>query len=172
MKPIHAIFLAVLASATPAAAQTAADPSGFGGLSAQADEQVNISADALEIAEDENTALFTGNVVIIQGTMEMRGPRVLAVYGEGGPSDLENFTASGGRIDMIFDGQTAQSNEAFYDFSARTLTLTGDVVVVNASGTVESQRLVIDTRAGTSSFSSGPGASGGRVTGVFTPGGG
>ena len=97
---------------------------------------------------------------------------MLAVYGEGGPSDLENFTASGGRIDMIFDGQTAQSNEAFYDFSARTLTLTGDVVVVNASGTVESQRLVIDTRAGTSSFSSGPGTSGGRVTGVFTPGGG
>lgn len=171
MKPIHAMILALAAAATPVWAQTAADPSGFGGLSRQANEQVNISADALKITEDENTALFTGNVVIVQGTMEMRAPRVLAVYGEGGPSDLENFTASGGRVDMVFDGQTAQGNEAFYDFSARTLTLTGDVVVVNASGTVESQRLVIDTRAGTSSFSGGTGT-GGRVTGVFTPGGG
>ncbi len=156
--------------ASPAMAQSAADPSGFGGLSTQAGEQVNITADELEIIEDENTALFTGNVVLIQGTMEMRAPRVLAIYGEGGASDLENFTASGGRIHMIFDGQTAESDEAFYDFSSRTLTLTGNVVVVNQSGTVESARLVIDTRAGTSSFSSGE--SGGRVTGVFTPGGG
>ena len=67
------IFLAVLVSATPAAAQTAADPSGFGGF-AQADEQVNISADALEIAEDENTALFTGDVVIIQARWKCAPP--------------------------------------------------------------------------------------------------
>ncbi|WP_196260406.1 LptA/OstA family protein [Pelagibacterium limicola] len=171
MKSVYAAAFTLLLAAAPALAQTASDPSGFGGLSTQAGEQVSITADALEIVEDENTALFTGNVLIIQGTMEMRAPQVLAVYGEGGPGDLENFTASGGRVHMVFDDQTTESDEAFYDFSSRTLTLTGNVVVVNASGTVESARLVIDTRAGTSSFSGGAGG-GGRVTGVFTPGGG
>ena len=160
------VFLAV----SLAGAQSGADPSGFGGLATQSNERVNITADALEVSENENTALFSGNVVIVQGSMEMRAPSALAVYGEGGPSDLKNFTASGGRVHMIFDGQTAQSDSAFYDFAARTLTLTGNVVVVNATGTVESARLVIDTRAGTSSFSGGSGT-GGRVTGVFTPGG-
>jgi lipopolysaccharide export system protein LptA len=170
---IFRLAVAIMLAAGPgmALAQSASDPSGFGGLSTQAEEQVGITADALEITEEENTALFTGNVVLIQGTMEMRAPRVLAIYGEGGASDLKNFTASGGRIHMIFDGQTAESDEAFYDFGARTLTLTGNVVVVNDAGTIESARLVIDTRAGTSSFSGGTG-SGGRVTGVFTPGGG
>lgn len=161
--------LALLAFGAPASlAQSSADPSGFGRLSGQAGEQVNITADNLEVAENENTALFSGNVVIVQGTMEMRAPRVLARYGEGGPSDLTNFTASGGRVSMVFDGQTAEGDEAFYDFADRVLTFTGNVNVVNASGTVTSERLVIDTRAGTSSFS---GSSGGRVTGIFTPGG-
>lgn len=149
-------------------AQTSGDPSGFGGLSGQAGEQVNITADNLDITEAESTALFKGNVVISQGTMEMRAPQVLARYGEGGPSDLRNFTASGGRVSMDFDGQTAEGDEAFYDFAQRVLTFTGNVTVINASGTVRSERLVIDTRAGTSSFS---GSSGGRVTGIFTPGG-
>lgn len=171
MRYICAIALAVMLPTAPILAQTASDPSGFGGLATQADERVNVTADNLQITEDENTALFTGNVIIIQGDMEMRAPRVLAIYGEGGPSDLQNFTASGGRVWMTFDGQTAEGDEAYYDFIGRTLTLTGDVVVVNASGTVESARLVIDTRAGTSSFAGGSG-SGGRVTGVFTPGGG
>lgn len=154
----------------PALAQTAADPSGFGGLSRTAGDQVSINADALEVIDDENAALFTGSVVIRQADMEMRAPRVRAIYGEGGPSDLVNFTASGGRVEMAFDGQTAVADQAFYDFAARTLTLTGEVVVTNAGGTVSSPRLVIDTRAGTSSFSGG-GAPGGRVTGIFTPGG-
>lgn len=167
------IFLPLVVSifllSAPALAQTASDPSGFGGLASQADEQVNITADALAVDENDSTALFTGNVVIVQGTMTMRAPRVLALYGDGGPSDLRNFTASGGRVEMEFDDQTTQSNEAFYDFSDRTLTLTGDVVVINASGTVNSERLVIDTRAGTSSFSGAGTGTGGRVTGVFTP---
>lgn len=171
MKYLCAIALALFLPVAQVQAQSASDPSGFGGLASQADERVNVTADNLKITEDENTALFTGNVIIIQGDMEMRAPRVLAVYGEGGPSDLKNFTASGGRVWMTFDGQTAEGDEAYYDFSGRTLTLTGNVVVVNASGTVRSARLVIDTRAGTSSFAGGAG-SGGRVTGVFTPSGG
>lgn len=164
------LFLLVSAFSFPAAAQTTvSDPAGFGGLADEAGEEVNISADNLEIAEDDNTALFIGNVVIIQGSMELQAPQVLAAYGEGGPSDLQNFTASGGRVKMIFEDQVVDADEAFYDFGQRVLTFTGNVVVVNDTGTVNADRLVVDTRAGTSSFSSS--SEGGRVTSTFTPGG-
>lgn len=154
--------------AVPGLAQTTqSDPAGFGGLAEEADEEVNVTADNLAIDENASTALFTGNVVITQGTMELQAPKLLAQYGEGGPSDLENFTASGG-VEMVFEDQTVDADEAFYDFAQRVLTFTGSVVVVNASGTVNADRLVIDTRAGTSSFSSAGG--GGRVTSTFTPG--
>ena len=163
-------FVFLLALAAPGLAQqsTQSDPAGFGGLAEEAGEEVNVSADDLEIDENESTALFTGNVVITQGTMQLQAPRVLAAYGEGGPSDLESFTASEG-VEMVFDEQTVNADQALYDFGQRVLTFSGSVVVVNATGTVNAERLVIDTRAGTSSFTSGGG--GGRVTSTFTPGG-
>ncbi|WMT87105.1 hypothetical protein NO932_00450 [Pelagibacterium sp. 26DY04] len=154
--------------AGPVLAQTTqTDPAGFGGLADEADEEVNVTADDLQINENESTALFSGNVVITQGTMELAAPEVLATYGEAGPSDLENFTASGG-VTMNFDDQTVDADQAFYDFAQRILTFTGSVVVVNQTGTVNADRLVVDTRAGTSSFSS-EGEDGGRVTSTFTP---
>jgi lipopolysaccharide export system protein LptA len=163
------MLLALLAA--PAFAQTTqTDPAGFGGLADEAGEEVNVTADDLQINENESTALFSGNVVIVQGTMELAAPELLAVYGEGGPSDLENFTATGGVV-MNFDEQTVDADQAFYDFAQRILTFTGSVVVVNESGTVNADRLVIDTRAGTSSFSSSGEGGGGRVTSTFTPGG-
>lgn len=167
------ILLAALTLlAGPALAQTTAisDPAGLSALAGEADEMVSIDADALDVNEEESTALFTGSVVITQGTMTLRAPQVLARYGEAGPSDLESFVASGGRITMEFDDQTVVADEAHYDFGQRVLTFTGNVVVTNATGTVNSARLVVDTRAGTSSFSSG-GSGGGRVTSTFTPGG-
>ena len=162
------ITLLALLCAPLFAQTTQTDPAGFGGLADEAGEEVNVSADDLEINENESSALFTGEVVITQGTMELMAPQVLAAYGEGGPSDLESFTASGG-VTMNFDDQTVDAEQAFYDFAQRVLTFTGSVVVVNAQGTVNSDRLVIDTRAGTSSFSSSGEGGGGRVTSTFSP---
>lgn len=157
--------------AGPLLAQTTvSDPAGFGSLAESADEQVNVTANALEVDENASTATFSGEVVVIQGDMRLEAPMLVAIYGEGGPSDLENFTTSGGRTTMETEDQTVVADTAFYDFSLRVLTFTGDVVVVSASGTVGAEKLVIDTRAGTSSFS-GSQSSDGRVTSTFTPGG-
>ncbi|WP_417578860.1 LptA/OstA family protein [Pelagibacterium sp.] len=170
MTRLSLLIACIALLAGPAFAQsTASDPAGFGGLAGEADEQINVSADLLEILENENAAIYTGNVVITQGTMQIASERVETIYGEGGPSDLQSFSASGGRVEMAFDDQTVQADTADYDFGDRVLVFTGSVVVVNASGTVNADRLVIDTRAGTSSFSSAGG--GGRVTSTFTPGG-
>jgi len=156
-------------AARPAAVE---DPAGFGGMAANADEQVRVTAENLEILDADRIAVFTGNVVVIQGTMEMRAPRLVAVYGEGGPSDLVNFTASGGRVEMMFEDQHTLSDEAFYDFAARILTLSGNVEVTNAGSTVTADQLIVDTRAATSRFSGGSSGGDGRVNAVFQPTGG
>ncbi|WP_127145107.1 lipopolysaccharide transport periplasmic protein LptA [Pelagibacterium montanilacus] len=170
MQPLIPLLIAlVLAGPSVAMAQQsgAVDASA---LASDSGEPVDISADSLEIAEDSNRAVFSGNVVIVQGAMEMRAPRAEAVYGEGGPSDLVEFTASGGRVMMVTEDQEVEADTARYDFRDRTLVFTGNVTVINASGQIDSDRLVIDTRAGTSSFTGG-GESGGRVRSVLTPGG-
>lgn len=164
------VLLACFAIA-PVSAQTAADPAGFGGLAGSADALVDVTAQDLEMVDAERLAIFTGEVVVVQGTMTMRAPRLVALYGEGGPSDLINFTASGGRVEMDFDDQTTFSDEAFYDFEARILTLSGNVEVVGGASTVQADQLIVDTRAGTSRFSGGP-AGNGRVNAIFQPAGG
>jgi len=166
------LFAAALLAPIPLAAQDAAapdDPAGFGGMAENADERVDVTADNLEILDADRRAIFTGNVVVIQGTMEMRAPRLVAVYGEGGPSDLVNFTASGGRVEMDFEGQHTVSDEAFYDFTARILTLSGTVEVTNEGSTVTADQLIVDTRAATSRFSGGPAGGDGRVNAIFQP---
>ncbi|WP_404400749.1 LptA/OstA family protein [Pelagibacterium halotolerans] len=147
------------------------DPLGADVLAEDAGDTVEITADDLQITEDANSALFTGNVRIVQGGMEMTAGQVDVLYGEGGPSDLVKFTASGGRVHMVTEDQTIDGDQAVYDFANRILVFTGNVIVVNASGRITSEELIIDTRAGTSSFAGGgTGSEGGRVTGIFTPG--
>lgn len=159
--------------AAPSGASAAAqdDPLGADELAQDAGETVSITADDLMIEEEAHSALFTGNVRIVQAGMEMTAGQVDVLYGEGGPSDLISFTASGGRVHMVTEDQTIDGDQAVYDFENRILIFTGDVVVINPSGRVESARLVIDTRAGTSSFSGSDASEDddGRVTGVFTP---
>lgn len=168
-RPLLLVVILGALAAAPAVLAQSPDTVGADTLAEQSGDPVNISADSLEVAEDSNTALFTGNVIIVQGDMEMTAPRVQALYGEGGPSDLVEFTASGGRVQMVTEDQTVDGDQANYNFESRVLTFAGNVVVVNPSGTVNADRLVIDTRAGTSSFSGGA-SQGGRVTSVFTPG--
>lgn len=168
-RPLFAVLIGLaFAIPQPGLAQ---DPSGFGALSQQADAPVEITADTLEIDEDSSIAIFTGNVVITQDAMTMDAQRVEVRYGAGGPADLQRLEASGGRVRMSFDGQTADSDTAVYDVAQRVLTLAGNVVVTNATGTINSAQLVINTRDGTSTFTGGAPDAGGRVTGVFTPGG-
>ena len=86
-------------------------------------------------------------------------------YGAGGPSDIKSFVATG-NVRIKTPEQDATGQKAVYDPNAQLLHLTGSVIVINATGTVGSPELVVNLATNTSTFS---GATGGRVTGVFTP---
>lgn len=137
---------------------------GFGALADQADEPVRVDADTFEIFEENRLAVFTGNVIIVQGDFHMWAPRAEVRYGEGGTTDLKTVDAEGG-VKIEMNGQTATSKRASFAVKDRVLTLLDDVKVVDDDSTVTGPRLVIDIRAGTSRFA-GDG-SGGRVTGIF-----
>ena len=128
---------------------------------------IEITADLFEIDTNGREATFSGNVVITQSGFTLRSERVVVTYGEGGQTDLERVRSPGAaRIE--YGGQTARGDSADFDVAARVLTLSGNVEVRNSSGTFTGPQLTIDFVRGTTSFGGG---GGGRVTGVFTPGG-
>lgn len=142
------VFLALALIASPAVAQ----------------QKVNITADLFSIDETTREAVFTGNVVVTHPTVTVWAPKVVATYGEGGTSDIETFEATGDvRLQTV--DQTATGQRAVFTPADQLLRLTGNVVVVNAGGTVNSDELVVNLATNVSTFTSG---TGGRVTGVFT----
>jgi lipopolysaccharide export system protein LptA len=130
-----------------------------------AQQQVSITADLFTIDEATREAVFTGNVVVKHPTVTVNAPKVIAHYGDGGTSDIESFEAFGPGVELITSEQTATGDRAVFTPADQLLRLTGNVSVVNASGTVQANELVHNLDTNQSTFSAG---GGGRVTGVFT----
>lgn len=148
---IKRVFLAVVLSlfAYPAVAQ----------------QKVQITADLFTVDENTQQAVFTGNVVVIHPNVKVWAAKVIAVYGAAGPSDIESFIASGS-VRLQTSDQDATGDQAVFSPGDQLLRLTGNVKVVNASGTIDAGELVVNLATSVSTFTSA--GSGGRVTGVFT----
>ncbi len=72
------------AQATPAKARGAS--SALGGLGGDSKEPIKIDADKLDVVDKENKAVFSGNVVAVQGETTVRCTVMTVLYeGRGGP---------------------------------------------------------------------------------------
>lgn len=137
----------------------------FLALPAFAQQPVQITSDLFTVDEKTKEAVFTGNVVVVHPTVKVWADKVVAVYGQEGPSDIESFIASG-KVKLETDEQTATGDQAVFTPGDQLLRLTGNVVVINASGTIQAGELVVNMETNVSTFTSS--GSSGRVTGVFT----
>lgn len=160
-------------------ASGAAGPFGVGG------GPIDISADQLEVVDAEHRAVWRGNVEALQNMNRLRTP-VLNVFFQGkaagapAPAAGAGPGASWGQIErMEADGpvyyvtpqQNARGDHATYEAATNTITMTGNVVLVQDKNVVQGEKLVIDTKTNHSTLVSTPQARGGpqRVRGVFYP---
>ncbi|MBB3972906.1 LptA/OstA family protein [Hansschlegelia beijingensis] len=185
--------LAVLAVSSPAAAQQQQGvTSAFSGFSLKSDEPVNIEADNLEVRDQEQSAIFTGNVVMKQGESTLTSRKLTIFYYDknkspanaGGvkPTQGETKAPAGGatpeagrdirRMEAEGDvvvtqkDQRATGARGVFDTQANTADLTGGVVVTQNGNVVRGDRLHVNMTTQTSRVESG---GSGRVQGVFKP---
>jgi len=130
-----------------------------------AQQQVEITSDLFTVDEKTQEAVFTGNVVVVHPSVKVWAQKVIAIYGDAGPSDIESFVASGS-VKLETPEQTATGDKAVFTPGDQLLRLTGNVQVVNSGGTIAAGELVVNLATNVSTFTSS--GSGGRVTGVFT----
>lgn len=129
-----------------------------------AQSQVKVTADSFVLEEDQREAVFTGNVVVVHPDVTVNAGKVIVTYGDKGMQSIETFVATEA-VKIKTPDQSATGTKAVYDPKSQKLTLTGDVVVVNASGRLTGAALVVDLKNKTSVFSGG--GNGQRVIGVF-----
>ena len=133
---------------------------------------IEIVADTLEVNQDQQLAIFTGNVAATQGQILLNADRVVVHYsaggGGGGVQAIRSIDAEG-NVFFTTDFETAQGDLGTYDVENGMVTLTGAVVLTRGENVLRGSKLVLNLLNGTSTVEGGAAEAGGRVRGLFVP---
>jgi lipopolysaccharide export system protein LptA len=134
---------------------------------------IEITADSLEVKQDQKTAVFRGSVAAAQGTLRLTADEITVHYGQvkgSAPARISRIDAAG-NVFVSSPEETAQGDRGVYDVDAESITLTGSVVLTRDENVIRGSRLVLNLATGKSRIEGTPadGAQG-RVRGRFVPG--
>src|SRR5580693_115673 len=165
------------------------------------DQPVQIEAASLEVRDKNKTATFAGDVQVVQGDTTMKCQKLVVFYGQEvgiaqagaqppdakppdakpapapvlpGPKGAQNIRrieARGG-VTVITKDQNASGDLGVYDLIAKTITLTGNVVVSQGQNVIHGERVIVDTVTGNARVESnnqGGGATPSRVRALIQP---
>jgi lipopolysaccharide export system protein LptA len=152
------------------------------------DQPVQIEAASLEVHDKSKTATFSGNVQVVQGDTTMKCQSLVVFYGREvgiaqnepkqtsampgpkGAQDIRRIEAHGG-VTVVTKDQNASGDLGVYDLQAKTITLTGNVVVSQGQNVIHGERVVVDTITGNARVESseGGGTVPGRVRALIQP---
>ncbi|MEM6578760.1 MAG: LptA/OstA family protein [Pseudomonadota bacterium] len=149
-----------IAAATGLTAAAQGSQVAFGDTVQDSTLPVEVTADNLDVNQDDGTALFTGNVLIGQGEMRLSAPRVLVVYKQD-ETGIEALQASGG-VTLVSGEDAAEARQADYNIDSGLIELEGDVLLVQGVNALSGDRMFVDTRAGTARVT-------GRVKTILQP---
>ncbi|MGH6904779.1 MAG: LptA/OstA family protein [Geminicoccaceae bacterium] len=148
---------------------------------------IEITADILEVVQDQRIAIFTGNVDAVQGDMVLSADQLRVHYGDAGdaaPAGPAAPAAPGagsirrieaeGNVFLSSPGETAQGTAGVYDVASNRVTMAGAVVLTREDNVIRGERLEIDLVSGRSQiFAAVPSTEGGtppqRVRALFVP---
>jgi lipopolysaccharide export system protein LptA len=179
---LAALSIAGLTLAGPAAAAPT-------GARASPDQPIEITADALEVLQKDQVAVFSGNVDAVQGDIRLRADKVRVHYrtseqkppppkgARPGPAAKPTAASDGanaisridasGRVFVSSPQETAHGDTGLYDLDNRKIFLEGKVLLTRGESVLRGNRAVMDLDTGRSTMLSAPGE---RVRGLFTPG--
>lgn len=152
---------ALLAVSIASMAQAQGTQIALGGLNADPDAPVEITAQSLNVDQDNGTAVFVGDVVIGQGDMRIAAARVQVHYSEA-TGDIAKLMATGG-VTLVTGSEAAEAAQAEYDLDAGSLTLSGNVLLTQGSSAISADTMQVDLSDGTAQMQ-------GRVRTVFSQG--
>ena len=174
--------------AQPAFAQAKNVPNALQGFATNRDEPIRIDANSLEVRDLQKQAVFSGNVVVQQGTTTLRSKELVVFY-DGKPDAKQGdpkagVAASGaalaagspinssavrrleinGSVVVTTGQQTATGDQGVFETKANTITLTGNpVVLTSGPNVIRGKILTVDLTSGTSRFE------GGRIESLIVP---
>ncbi len=105
------------------------------GMGLSSDEPIQIESDRLDIDDGSSSAVFNGNVNVVQGDTLLQSGKMIVYYAGGGSvsagaTDIEKIEVSGSVV-LQSGNQTATADQGLFNMVAQTLVLTGKKVVLS-----------------------------------------
>lgn len=151
MKTLIRAAIVLALCGLPAIAPAQGTSFAFGQVQRDRGLPVEVTSDSLSVDQNDNSALFTGSVVIAQGEMRLSAPRVRVVYLPD-RSGIETLEASGG-VTLTSGQDAAEAQNAAYDLGTGMIELKGDVLLVQGASAISGDTVLVDTAAGTAQVS-------------------
>lgn len=154
------------------ALSTAAHAQSFGGAFegvGDNDEPIQIEADRLEIVDNENTALLTGNVSVVQGTTILKARQIKVYYLRGdeakqSKSGIKRIEASG-KVAVKSQENRATADRATVNMVTEIVTMSGNVIMSQGNNVAKGCEVVVNLKTNVSEIKQ----CGGRVKLLLDP---
>ncbi|KQI73637.1 organic solvent tolerance protein OstA [Loktanella sp. 5RATIMAR09] len=157
----HIAFCAVLSLMLPMAAYAQTNIN-LGGMEVDTSAAVEVTADSLSIDQASGSAVFDGNVMIVQGDLRLTAGRVEVIYGAD-TSEIARLLASEG-VTFVTADEAAEAQQADYDIASGLLVMTGNVLLTQGPSAISAGQMTINVTDGTATME-------GRVRTVLQQGG-
>lgn len=134
----------------------------FGAAAADPSLPVEVTSETLKVNQEDGSAEFLGNVVVVQGQMRLSADRVLVIYNED-RSGIERLEASDNVL-LVSPPDAAEGDWAEYTIDSGVVVMTGNVLLSQGPSTISGDRMVANLADGTATMT-------GRVKTILKSGG-
>lgn len=121
---------------------------------------VEVTADALNVAQAANSAEFVGNAKAVQGDMQLGADKIVVTYNQE-QSAIDMVTATGNVV-FTNGAEVAEANKAVYRLGSSAVVLTGNVLLLQGLNAISGDALTLD-------LVTNKGSMRGNVKSVFVP---
>ena len=146
-KTIYLFATLLVLSGTTAIAQTNID---LGGIAVDTTAAIEVTADSLAVDQDTGSAVFTGNVLIVQGDLRLSAGSVEVIY-TAETNQIAQLIAEDG-VTFVTADEAAEAKSAKYDITTGLLTLSGDVLLTQGASAISAETMIINVSEGTATM--------------------
>jgi len=117
-------------------------------LSSDGVQPIQVEADSLELRDQENISVYTGNVRLIQGSLEFRCERLTLHFDDQKELVMMEMTGAPATFRQLDDKQQelkGQADQLQYRQSESILVLSGKARFSHKGDTIESNRIQVNT---------------------------
>ncbi|MGO4831271.1 LptA/OstA family protein [Rhizobiaceae sp. 2RAB30] len=147
------------------------------GLQLSGNQPIQIESNKLEVRQNENMAIFSGDVTVVQGKTLLKAGKMTVFYAKGtgsvatGSANIDKLEVDD-KVYVKSETQEATGDRGVFDMKNEVLVLTGDkVVLTDGPNVLVGCKLTVHMKSGEANFDGcdKPGGGSGRVIMSLTP---